>query len=63
MSVWQQLGVAIALVFIIEGMIPFIAPARWRNMVQLLAELDDRTMRGMGLASMLLGLLMLYLFN
>ena len=63
MSVWQQLAVAIALVFIIEGMIPFVAPARWRNMVQLLAELDDRTMRGMGLASMLLGLVMLYLFN
>jgi uncharacterized protein YjeT (DUF2065 family) len=63
MSVWQQLAVAVALVFIIEGMIPFLAPARWRNMVQLLAELDDRTMRSMGLVSMLLGVVLLYLFN
>ena len=63
MSAWQQLAVAIALVFIIEGMIPFLAPRRWREMVQLLGEMDDRTMRGIGLASMLFGLLLLYLFN
>ena len=60
---WHQLAVAIALVFIIEGMIPFIAPGRWRNMVELAAQLDNRTMRGMGLFSMVLGLVLLYLFN
>ena len=63
MDMWHQVGVALALVFIIEGMIPFIAPARWRNLVQVMAQLDNRTMRGMGLFSMLLGLGFLYLFN
>lgn len=63
MDVWHQLAIAVALVFVIEGMLPFIAPGRWRNMVQVMAELDDRTMRNMGLFSMLLGLGLLYLIN
>jgi uncharacterized protein YjeT (DUF2065 family) len=63
LDVWHQIAVAIALVFVIEGVMPFLAPGRWRNMVQLMAELDDRTMRAMGLFSMLLGLGLLYLFN
>jgi len=63
LDIWHQIAVAIALVFVIEGVMPFLAPGRWRNMVQLMAELDDRTMRAMGLFSMLLGLGLLYLFN
>ena len=63
MDMWQQLAVAVALLFIIEGMIPFLAPGRWKHMVQTIAELDDRTMRVMGLVSMVLGLLLLYIVN
>ncbi len=63
MEVWQQLGVALAMVFVIEGIIPFLAPGRWRRLVVTMAHLDDRTMRTMGLISMLLGLGLLYLVN
>ena len=63
MEVWQQLGVAIAMVFVIEGIIPFLAPGRWRRLVVTMAHLDDRAMRTMGLISMLLGLVLLYLVN
>jgi uncharacterized protein YjeT (DUF2065 family) len=63
LDIWHQLAVALALVFVIEGMVPFLAPGRWRNMVRVMAELDDRTMRAMGLFSMLLGLGLLYLIN
>lgn len=42
---------------------PFIAPQRWRKMVQLIAEIDDRSMRTMGLISMLIGTGLLYLIN
>lgn len=62
-SVWHQLAVACALVFVIEGVLPFLAPGRWRNMVALMATLDNTTMRAMGLLSMLLGLALLYLIN
>jgi hypothetical protein len=63
LDIWHQLAVAFALVFVIEGMMPFLAPARWRKLVRVMAELDDRTMRVMGLFSMLLGLGLLYLIN
>ena len=60
---WQYLAVAIAMVLIIEGMIPFISPGAWRWMVQSIATLDNRSMRFMGLFSMLLGVALLYLVN
>ena len=60
---WQYLVVAIAMVLIIEGMIPFISPGAWRRMVQSIATLDNRSMRFMGLFSMLLGVALLYLVN
>ena len=63
MDFWQVLPVAIALVLIIEGALPFISPNRWRNMLAVVAELDDRVIRNVGLVSMLLGVLLLYLVN
>jgi len=63
MDFWQVLPVAIALVFIIEGLIPFISPGRWRNMLAMVGQMDDRVIRNIGLGSMTFGLILLYLFN
>ena len=60
---WHDLGVALCLVLVIEGIMPFLYPRRWREMVMMLAEVDDRTMRVVGLISMLLGTGLLYLIN
>ena len=63
MDFWQVLPVAVALVFIIEGMIPFISPGRWRNLLAIAEQMDDRMVRNFGLGSMLFGLAMLYLVH
>ena len=63
MDFWQVLPVALALVLIIEGAMPFISPNRWRNMLALVAQMEDRVIRNIGLGSMLLGLVLLYLVN
>lgn len=63
MSIWHELAVAFCLMMVIEGILPFIAPQRWRKMVQMIAEVDDRNMRTMGLISMLIGTGVLYLIN
>lgn len=63
MDFMQVLPVALGLVLIIEGAMPFINPGRWRGMLALVAQMDDRTIRTIGLGSMLLGVVMLYLFN
>ena len=60
MDFWQVLPVAIALVFIIEGMLPFISPNRWRAMLAVAAQMDDRMIRNIGLGSMLFGVVILY---
>ena len=63
MDFWQVLPVALALVLIIEGMLPFISPTRWRVMIATVAQMEDRVIRNFGLGSMVLGLLLLYLVN
>lgn len=63
MDFWQVLPVALALVFIIEGAMPFISPNRWRNMLALVAQMEDRTIRNIGLGSMLFGVFLLYIVN
>ncbi len=60
MDFWQVLPVAIALVLILEGMLPFLSPRRWLAMLRSVQELDERTVRTVGLGSMALGVLLLY---
>lgn len=60
---WKVLPVAIALVFIIEGMLPFISPRHWRNMLAMVEQMDDRVLRNVGLGSMLFGVALLYLVH
>ncbi|ARU90011.1 DUF2065 domain-containing protein [Pseudomonas sp. M30-35] len=57
---WQELGIAVCLVLVLEGILPFLYPRRWRGTVEQLIQLSDRGLRLMGLASMLLGTALLY---
>ena len=57
---WDDLLAALALVFVIEGMLPFLNPQSLRRMLATVAQMDDRTLRLTGLASMVCGLLLLY---
>jgi uncharacterized protein YjeT (DUF2065 family) len=60
---WHDLLVALALLFVIEGVWPFLDPGGLRSALLTLAEQDDRFLRGAGLASMLVGVVVLYLVN
>jgi uncharacterized protein YjeT (DUF2065 family) len=62
-SFWQQLWVAISLVLVIEGILPFLYPRRWRRLVAQLAAIDDKTMRIIGLVSILSGVGLLFLVS
>lgn len=53
---------AIALMLVFEGMLPFLAPAAWRETFLRLAKMREGQIRFMGLVSMLIGLLLLKLF-
>jgi uncharacterized protein YjeT (DUF2065 family) len=60
---WQDLLVALALVLVIEGILPFLSPSRLRNTLRTVAEFDDRTLRTIGLISMLAGVGLLYVVH
>ncbi len=63
MIAWNDLLSALALVLVFEGIMPFISPNGWRNTMQQAAQLPDKTLRGIGFASMLLGVVLLYLMR
>jgi uncharacterized protein YjeT (DUF2065 family) len=52
---------ALALMLVIEGVLPFLVPALWRETFRRLTEMSDGQIRFIGLTSMLAGLLLLYL--
>mgnify|MGYP003151707822 FL=1 len=60
-SIWVELGRAFCLLLIIEGIIPFLYPDRWRRLLETVSTTDDKMLRLVGLFSMLLGLGILYL--
>ena len=62
-DMWHDLAVAGCLMLVIEGFIPFLAPQRWRKMLLMLDQIDDNTMRVIGLASMLTGTAVLLMIN
>jgi len=52
---------ALALMLVIEGLLPFLAPKLWRETFQRLMQLSDGQIRFFGLTSMIAGLLLLLL--
>jgi hypothetical protein len=46
---------------VLEGLLPFLSPRGWRSMFRRFIELADGQIRFIGLTSMILGLLLLYL--
>lgn len=54
---------AFALMLVLEGLMPFIAPAAWRETFHRLTQFSDGQIRFVGLTSMLVGLILLILFS
>lgn len=57
---WKDFSTAMALVLVIEGILPFLSPAEWQKAMQTIAQKNPRFIRRMGLVSMLAGCLLLF---
>jgi uncharacterized protein YjeT (DUF2065 family) len=51
---------AVALMLVIEGILPFTSPRLWREAFRRMTEMTDGQIRFAGLASMIVGLVLLY---
>lgn len=58
---WHLFLIAISLVFVLEGLMPFLLPHVWRRAMAQMIIQNDKTLRTFGLVSMLIGLVLLYL--
>lgn len=54
---------AIALVFILEGLLPFALPNLWRKMMREATEMPENSLRIMGFVSIVIGLILLLFFS
>jgi uncharacterized protein YjeT (DUF2065 family) len=50
---------ALALLLVVEGLLPFLSPATWRSVFERALRMTDGQIRFVGLSSMLAGLLLL----
>ena len=58
---WTEILTAVALLLIIEGMLPFVGPNRYKQLVAQIAQLSDNQLRIFGLSIMISGLFLLFL--
>ncbi len=60
---WHDFLAAIALVLVIEGIIPFVNPGAMRRTLLKMIEMNDQSLRFAGLTSMLIGVILLYIIR
>ena len=54
---------AFALMLVLEGLVPFLAPSAWRETFRRLIQMSDGQLRFIGLSSMLAGIVLLMIFK
>ncbi|MGA2548712.1 MAG: DUF2065 domain-containing protein [Burkholderiaceae bacterium] len=57
---WSTIVVALALLLIFEGLMPFAAPARWKDTFRRIVEFTDGQVRFLGLLSIIVGFILLF---
>ncbi len=58
---WLALLTALGLMLVIEGILPFLNPRSFRQALAAVTQANDRVLRIAGLASMIAGVILLYL--
>jgi uncharacterized protein YjeT (DUF2065 family) len=58
---WSDLAAAIGLLLVLEGILPFLSPRGIRRALERMLAMDDSRFRFAGAASMIAGVLVLWL--
>jgi hypothetical protein len=57
---WDSLWIALGLVLVIEGLLPALNPKAFKQTMSTIRELNEGTLRAMGLISMTIGAVVVY---
>lgn len=52
---------AVGLLFVFEGLLPFVAPKFWRRMIHSMTRQSDRALHIMGFVCIIIGIGLIYL--
>lgn len=58
---WPIFITAAGLLFVLEGVLPFLSPQRWRQLMQTMFIQSDNALRIIGFISMVIGLVLVYI--
>ena len=58
---WDMILTAVAIILIIEGVVPLVSPQTCKKMMSSIAKLNNTTLRILGLVALILGVVILYL--
>jgi uncharacterized protein YjeT (DUF2065 family) len=58
---WTEILTACALLLVLEGILPFVGPSRYKQLVAQIVRLSDNQLRAAGLTAMIAGLVLLFL--
>jgi uncharacterized protein len=61
--VGEALVGALALMLIIEGLLPFVSPRKWREVFERATKMNDGQVRFIGLMSLIAGLVLLVIWR
>jgi len=59
----ELLWIAFALFLVFEGLLPAINPSLYRQMVQMISERDDKSLRTIGVIMMALGAVIIFIIK
>ena len=57
---WTEFLTACALLLVLEGILPFVGPSRYKQLVAQIVRLSDNQLRAAGLTAMIAGLVLLF---
>lgn len=60
---WEDIVRALALLLVLEGLMPFLSPSALKRSLGQILQLPDRTLRLLGLSSMIAGVVLLNFLN
>lgn len=60
---FESLLLALGLMLILEGMMPMLAPRRWRGLFEQMLRLDDGQIRFFGVFMVLAGLVLIWVLT
>ena len=60
---WHDLLLALALLLVIEGLLPFLNPTGFKQAMQMISQMNEKPLRISGFISMMLGVLIMYIVN